>query len=194
MQISQKIPKVVWYSHLFKNFPQFVVIHRKALVYSIKKKWILFWNSLAFSMIQQILEIWSLLPLPFLNPAWTSENYWFMYCWSFTWRILSITMLACEMSTIVQKFEHSLALPFFRIRMKTHLFQSCGHCRVFKICWHREYSSFKHHLPGFDIAQLESHHLHEFYSYCCFLRPTCDHTPRYLALGEWLHHCEYLGH
>ena len=30
-----------------------------------------FWNSLAFSMIQQMLAIWSLVPLPFLNPAWT---------------------------------------------------------------------------------------------------------------------------
>ena len=28
IQISQKAGKVVWYSHLFKNFPQFVVIHR----------------------------------------------------------------------------------------------------------------------------------------------------------------------
>ena len=28
-----------------------------------------FWNSLAFSMIQWILAIWSLVPLPFLNPA-----------------------------------------------------------------------------------------------------------------------------
>ena len=27
MQISQEAGKVVWYSHLFKNFPQFVVIH-----------------------------------------------------------------------------------------------------------------------------------------------------------------------
>ena len=26
-QISQEIGQVVWYSHLFKNFPQFVVIH-----------------------------------------------------------------------------------------------------------------------------------------------------------------------
>ena len=30
------------------------------------------WNSLAFLMIQQIFTIWSLIPLPFLNPAWTS--------------------------------------------------------------------------------------------------------------------------
>ena len=27
IQISQKAGKVVWYSHLLKNFPQFVVIH-----------------------------------------------------------------------------------------------------------------------------------------------------------------------
>ena len=30
--------------------------------------------SLAFSMIQQMLTIWSLVPLPFLNPAWTSGS------------------------------------------------------------------------------------------------------------------------
>ena len=28
IQISQEEGKVVWYSHLFKNFPQFVLIHR----------------------------------------------------------------------------------------------------------------------------------------------------------------------
>ena len=27
IQISQEAGKVVWYSHLFKNFPQFIVIH-----------------------------------------------------------------------------------------------------------------------------------------------------------------------
>ena len=27
MQISQEAGQVVWYSHLFQNFPQFVVIH-----------------------------------------------------------------------------------------------------------------------------------------------------------------------
>ena len=28
----------------------------------------------------------------------------------------------------------------------------------------------------------------------CFLRPTWLHTPGCLALGEWSHHCGYLGH
>ena len=101
-----------------------------------------FWNSLAFSMIQQMLAICSLVPLPFLKPAWTSGSSRFTYCWSLVWRILSITLLACEMSATVPYFEHSLALPFFCIGMKTDLFQSCSHYWVFQICWHIECSTF----------------------------------------------------
>ena len=93
-------------------------------------------------MIQWMLAIWSLVPLPFLKPAWTSGSSWFMYCWSLAWWILSITLLACEISPIVQYFEHSLVLPFFGIGMKTDLFQSCGHCSVYQICWHIECSTF----------------------------------------------------
>ena len=39
-QVSQEAGKVVWYSHLFKNFQQFVVTQQqsKALVYSMKHK------------------------------------------------------------------------------------------------------------------------------------------------------------
>ena len=43
-----------------------------------------------------MLAVWSLVPLPFLNPAWTSGSSQFTYCWSLDWRILSITLLACE--------------------------------------------------------------------------------------------------
>ena len=45
-------------------------------------------------MIQRMLAIWSLVPLPFLNLAWTSESSQFTYCWSLAWRILSITLLS----------------------------------------------------------------------------------------------------
>ena len=38
----------------------------------------------------------------FSNLAWTSWSSRFMYYWSLAWRILSITLLACEMSIIVQ--------------------------------------------------------------------------------------------
>ena len=100
------------------------------------------WNPLAFSMIQWIWAIWSLVPLPFLNPAWTSGSSWFTYCWSLTWRILRIIFLAYEMSTILQSLECSLSLLFFGVGMKTDLFQSCGHCQVFQICYHIECSTF----------------------------------------------------
>ena len=89
-----------------------------------------------------MLAIWSLVSLPFLNPAWTSGSSWFTYCWSLAWRIFSITLLVCEMCANVRQFGHSLAFPFLGIGMKTDLFQSCGHCWVFQMCWHIECSTF----------------------------------------------------
>ena len=76
MQVSQEAAKVVWYFHLFKKFPQLVVIPTVKGFHVVKKqKWMFFWNSLAFSMIQQMLLIIkleiTLAPLPFLNPACT---------------------------------------------------------------------------------------------------------------------------
>ena len=133
---------MVWYSHLLKNFPQFVVIYTfKGFGIVNKAEVDVFWNSLAFSMIQRMLAIWSLVPLPFLNPDWTSGSLRFMYYWSLAWIILRITLLACEMSVIVQ-FEHSLVLTFFGTGIKTELFQSCGHCWVLQIYWHTECSTF----------------------------------------------------
>ena len=62
---------------------------------------------LLFYMIQQMLAIWSLFLLPFLNPPCTSGSCWFIYCWSLAWRILSITLLACEMSTLVHNHKQT---------------------------------------------------------------------------------------
>ena len=45
------------------------------------------------------------------------------------------------MSVVVQQFKHSATLSFFGIWVKTDLFQSCGHCCVFQICWHIECST-----------------------------------------------------
>ena len=82
---------------------QFVVIHTVKGFGIVKKAEVMFfWNFLAFSVIQWILAIWSLVPLPFLNPAWTSGSSWLTYCWSLGCRILNITLLACEMNAIVQ--------------------------------------------------------------------------------------------
>ena len=58
MQISQEEGKVIWYSHLFKNFPQFVVIHTvKGFSVVNKAEVNVFWNYLAFAMIQRMLVI-----------------------------------------------------------------------------------------------------------------------------------------
>ena len=157
IQVSEEAGKVVWYSHLFKNFPQFVVIYT---VKGLAEVNFFLFNSLAFSMIQRMLAVWSLVPLPFLNPACTHGSSRFMDCWSLAWRILSITLLACEMSTIVWQFEHSLALPFFGTGMKTDLFQFCDHCWVIQICWHIECSTLTASSLKTIIAHLEFHHLH----------------------------------
>ena len=59
IRVSQEPGKVVTYSHLFKNFPQFVVIHTVkgfGMVNKAEVDFFFSWNSLAFSMIQQMLE------------------------------------------------------------------------------------------------------------------------------------------
>ena len=99
----------------------------KALVQPMKQKQMFFWNSLVFSMIQWMLAIWSLVPLPFLKPAWTSGISRFTYCWNLAWRILSITLLACWRSCILSTktrpgtdcgSDHELLIAKFRLKLK----------------------------------------------------------------------------
>ena len=138
-----------------------------------------------------MLAIWSLVPLPFLNLVWTSGSSLFMYCWSLAWRILSITLLACEMSAVLQWFEHSLALPFLGIGVKTDLFQSCGHCWVFHICWHIECSTFTASSSRIwnSSTGIPSPPLALF----VVLLPKARLT-LHSRMSEWSHHHGYLGH
>ena len=85
----------------------------------------------------QMLAIWFLVPLPFLKPVWTSASSQFMYCWSLAWRILSITLVACEMCNCVVIW-HCLSLG---LEWKL-TFSILGHCWVFQICSHIECSTF----------------------------------------------------
>ena len=101
-----------------------------------------FWNSLAFSMIQRMSAIWSLVPLPFLKPS--------LNIWKFTIHIL--------LKPGLENFEHYFAsmwnecncvvvwtffgITLFEIGVKTELYQSCGHCWVVQICCHIECSTF----------------------------------------------------
>ena len=131
--------KMIWYSHHFRNFPQCVVTHTvkgfrvvneteidvflefPCFLYDPMNAANLISGSSAFS--KPSLNIWK-----FLVPL----------CWSLAWRILSITLLAWQMSTTVWESQHSLVLPFLGIGMKTDLFQSCSHGWVFQIGWHIE--------------------------------------------------------
>ena len=59
------------------------------------------------------------------------------------------------MSAIVRQFEHSLALPFFGIGMKTDLFQSVATAEFSKFAVRLSAALSQHHLSGFETAQLE---------------------------------------
>ena len=93
---------VVWYSHLFQIFPQFILIHTVEGFEVVNK-----------AEIDVLLELSCFFDDPadvgnlisgfstFSEPAWTSGSSQFTYHWSLAWRILSITLLVCEMSAIV---------------------------------------------------------------------------------------------
>ena len=133
IQISKEAGKVVWYSHLLKNFPQFVVIHAVKGFSIINEAEVdVFLEFSCFFMIQWMLAIWFLVPLPFLN-------------------------LAILLNPSLKDFEHYLAskwneynyvvvwtsfgLALFGDWMKTNPFQFCRHCWVIQICWHIECST-----------------------------------------------------
>ena len=120
---------MVWYSHLFQNFPQFFVIHtvkgfdivNKAEINVFLELTCFFNNPIDIGNLisgssafpKSSLNIWKFMVHVLLKPG--LENF-------------EHSLLACEMSATVQWFEHSLAFPFSGIGMKTDLLQSCGHC------------------------------------------------------------------
>ena len=159
IQISQEVGKVVWCSHLLKNFPVCCDPHKGFNIVN-EQKVIFFWNPLAFSMVQRMLAIWSLVSLPFLNPACTSGSSQLMNCWSLAWRIWA---WPCWLVKWVQLWG-SLNILW--------------HCLSLGLEWKLTFSSpvvtagfskfadllsaalKRHHLLGFEIAQLEFHHFH----------------------------------
>ena len=84
----------------------------------------------------------------------------FTGCWSLVWRILSINLLTLEMSATEQYFEHSLALPILGIVMKTDFSSPVATAEFSKFTDILSAALSQHHLLGFEITQLELHHLH----------------------------------
>ena len=99
IQASQETGKVVWYSYLFMNFPQFVMIHK------IK----------GFSVVNEAeVDVFLEFPCFFYDPmdvgnlfsgssAFSESNLYIckvLGSWTLdlAWMILGITLLACEMS------------------------------------------------------------------------------------------------
>ena len=82
-------------------------------------------GSSAFS--KTCLNIWKIMAHVLLKPGLENFEHYFASVWD-----------ECNCGV----FEHSLAFPFLGIGMKIDIFQSCGHCWVFQICWHIECSTF----------------------------------------------------
>ena len=72
----------------------------------------------------------------------------------------SITLVMCEMSATVLKFEHSLTPRFFGIRMKADFSILVATAQFSKLAGILNVAFSQQHLLGFEIAQLEFHHLH----------------------------------
>ena len=69
--------------------------------------------------------------------------------------------------------------------MKTDLFQSCGHCWIYQICWHVQCSTFTESFFRIwnSSTGIPSPPLALFI--VMLLRPTWLHVPGCLTLGEW---------
>ena len=160
IQISQEADKVVWYSYFLKNFfPQLIVIHI-VKGFSVVNEADFFKNSLAFSIIQQMLAIWSLFPLPFLKP---SLNIWKL-------------MVHDLLKPGLENFEHyftsvwdecncAVVWAFFGIAFlgdwnENDLSSPVAMAKFSKFAGILSAALSQHHLLGFIIAQLEFHHLH----------------------------------
>ena len=80
-KVPQEAGKVVWYSHLFKNFPLFVVIHTvKGFSVVSEAEVDVFLGFFCF--FYDTADVGDLISvtLPFLNPACASESSRFTYC------------------------------------------------------------------------------------------------------------------
>ena len=143
IQISQEAGQVVWYSHLFWNFPQFIVIHtvkgfgivNKAKIDIFLELSCFFSDSVdvgnsisgssAFSKTS--LNIWKFTVHVLLKPGLENVEHYFTSMWD-----------ECNCAVVWAFFGISLICDW----KENWLLQSCGHCWVFQICWHIECSTF----------------------------------------------------
>ena len=134
IQVSQEAGKMIWYFHLLRNFPQFVVIHTvKGLSVVNKAKVDIFLEFFCFlydpKNAGNLISGFSAFSKPtfyickflvHVLPRLKDAEHYLASMWN--------------EHTSDEYSEQSLALPFFGIGMKTDLFQACDNCWVFQIC------------------------------------------------------------
>ena len=102
IQVSLDEDKVVWYSHFLKNFPQFVVIYRVkgfSVVNEAEVDVFLEFSCFFYDLMDvgNLISGSSVFPKTSLN----IREFTVHVLLKLAWRILSITLLECEMSAIV---------------------------------------------------------------------------------------------
>ena len=154
---------MVWYSHLFQNFPQFIVIHTvKGFGIVIKAEIdVFFWNSLVFSVFfQRMLAIWSLVPLPFLKPAWHLEVHGSSIAEAWLgefWVLLNLHMRWVQLCGSLSILRHCLSLG---LEWKLTFSSPMATAEFSKFAGMLNAALSQHRRLRFEISQLEFHHLH----------------------------------
>ena len=89
IQVSQEAGRVVWYSHLFQNFPQFIVIHTIKGFGIVNKAEIDVFLELSY-IFHDPVDVGNLISgsSAFSKTSLISGSSRFTYCWSLAWRIL----------------------------------------------------------------------------------------------------------
>ena len=156
IQVSQETGKVVWYSHFFKNFPKFVVIHTVEGFSIVNEAEVNIY--LEFScFFYHPTDVGNLISCcsAFSKFKLYLEVHGSCTCWSLAWRILSIILLAHEMSTICGSLNIPWHCPFWGLEWKL-IFSSPVATAEFSIFWHIECST----LTVSSFKMLEFHYLH----------------------------------
>ena len=143
IQISQKAGQVVWYSHLLKNFPQFVVIYTVKDFGIVNKAEVDVFLELS-CFFDDPVDVGNLISG---SSTYSKSN---LNIWKFTFHILlkpGLENFEHYFASVWDECNGAVVWTFFGIVFlwdwnEKDLFQSCGHCWVFQICWHIECSTF----------------------------------------------------
>ena len=162
IQVSQEAGQVVWYPHLLQNFPQFIVIHTvegfgvvnkakedvflelSCFFYDPADVGNLISGSSAFSTSS--LNIWNFMVHLLLKPGLENFEHYFANVWVWVQLCSSLNIL-----------RHCLSLG---LKWTLTFSSPVATAEFSKFACILSAALSQHHLLGFEIAQLEFHHLH----------------------------------